>query len=136
MSASLYIVVEGEDPGFDIFVNGHALARNEDSLERLAERLSVPPLLEFFSADCNSMALLLEQGEGNPEWVHHLPRPQWFPPEDGLRTVRCLIDFLTMAPAALGSDTEMVVRELREYETVLRKTFQRGLRWHLAVSWR
>jgi hypothetical protein len=25
---------------------------------------------------------------------------------------------------------------LREYEAVLRKTAERGLRWHLAVSWR
>jgi hypothetical protein len=56
MAASLYIVVEGEDPGYDIFVNGQALARNEDALERLAERLHVTPLLEFFSADENSMA--------------------------------------------------------------------------------
>jgi hypothetical protein len=136
MSASLYIVVEGEDPGFDIFVNGHALARNEDALERLAERLSVQPLLEFFSADRNSMALLLDQGAGNPAWTSHLPQPQWFAPEDGLRTIRSLIDFLAMAPAALGSDTEMVARELREYETVLRKTSLHNLRWHLAVSWR
>jgi hypothetical protein len=136
MSASLYIVVEGEDPGFDIFVNGHALARNEDALERLAERLSVQPLLEFFSADRNSMALLLDQGAGNAAWTSHLPQPQWFAPEDGLRTIRSLIDFLAMAPAALGSDTEMVARELREYETVLRKTSLHNLRWHLAVSWR
>jgi hypothetical protein len=56
MAASLYIVVEGDDPGYDIFVNGQALARNEDSLERLASRLQVTPLLEFFSADENSMA--------------------------------------------------------------------------------
>jgi len=136
MSASLYIVVEGEDPGFDIFVNGHALARNEDALERLAGKLSVQPLLEFFSADRNSMALLLDQGAGNPEWTQNLPQPQWFVPEDGMRTVRALLDFLAMAPAALGSDTEMVARELREYETVLRKASVRGLRWHLAVSWR
>jgi hypothetical protein len=136
MSASMYIVVEGEDPEFDIFVNGQALARNEDALERLAERLSVPPLLEFFSADRNSMALLLDQGAGNPEWTQNLPQPQWFHAEDGLRTIRCLLDFLAMAPAALGSDTEMVARELREYETVLKKTSLRGLRWHLAVSWR
>jgi hypothetical protein len=136
MSASMYIVVEGEDPGFDIFVTGHALARNEDALERLAEKLSVRPLLEFFSADRNSMALLLDQGAGNPEWTEHLPQPQWFLPEDGLRTVRSLLDFLAMAPYALGSDTESIERELREYETVLRKTAQRSLRWHLAVSWR
>ena len=136
MAASLYIVVEGEDPGFDIFVNGHALARNEDALERLAGRLIVHPLLEFFSADENSMALLLEQGAGNPEWARHLPEPQWFAPSAGLVTVCALLEFLESSPVALGSETAPVVSELREYERVLRKTEERGLRWHLAVSWR
>lgn len=136
MAASLYIVVEGEDPGFDIFVNGQALARNEDALERLAERLHVSPLLEFFSADENSMALLLEQGAGNPDWANHLPQPQWFNPADGLITVCALIDFLTATPAALGSETLPVLIELHEYERVLRKTAKRKLRWHVAVSWR
>lgn len=136
MAASLYIVVEGEDPGFDIFVNGHALARNEDALERLAERLRVNSLLEFFSADENSMALLLEQGAGNPEWVSHLPQPQWFDPAEGLITVCALLEFFSDHPAALGSETSPVIQELRDYERVLRKTAQRDLRWHLAVSWR
>ena len=136
MAASLYIVVEGEDPGFDIFVNGHALARNEDALERRAERLNVHPLLEFFSADENSMALLLEQGAADPEWARHLPQPQWFDASDGLLTVRALLDFLGTTPAALGSETHPVLSELREYERVLRKTAKRGLHWHVAVSWR
>jgi len=61
MAASMYIVVEGEDPGFDIFVNGRALARNEDALERLAVNIGARPLIEFFSADENSMALLIEE---------------------------------------------------------------------------
>ena len=69
MGATLYIVVEGEDPGFDIFVNGRALARNEDALEKMAQRIGIKPLLEFFSADENSMALLLEEGAGDPEWA-------------------------------------------------------------------
>jgi hypothetical protein len=136
MAASLYIVVEGEDPGFDIFVNGHALARNEDALERLAERLHVPPLLEFFSADENSMAPLLEQDAGDSEWARHLPKPQWFSATDGLLTVRALIHFLVAAPTALGSETPPVLIELRAYERVLTKTAQYGLRWHVAVSWR
>jgi hypothetical protein len=136
VAASLYIVVEGEDPGFDIFVNGHALARNEDAIERLAERLKVNPMLEFFSADENSMALLLEQGAGNPEWIHHLPEPQWFSPSAGLNTVSALLEFLREAPTALGSETATVISELREYERVLHKTADHGLRWHLAVSWR
>jgi len=132
----MYIVVEGEDPGFDIFVNGHALARNEDALERLAERLKVSPLLEFFSADENSMALLLEQGAGNPEWAGHLPQPQWFSAVRGLETVCALLEFLGGSQTALGSETAKVIAELREYERVLRKTAERELRWHLAVSWR
>jgi len=136
MAASLYIVVEGEDPGFDIFVNGHALARNEDALERLAESLNVAPLLQFFSADENSMCLLLDQGAGDPEWARNLPEPQWFDPRDGLVSVRALIRFLADTAVAFGSETLPILGELREYERVLEKTAQYKLRWHLAVSWR
>jgi hypothetical protein len=135
MAASLYIVVEGEDPGFDTFVNGHSLARNEDALERLAGRLNVKPLLEFFSADENSMALLLEQGAGNPAWVGNLPQPQWNSANDGLVTIQALTAFLEDNLAALGSETQAVLGELREYERVLQKSSARGLSWHLAVSW-
>jgi hypothetical protein len=132
----MYIVVEGEDPGYDIFVNGHALARNEDALEKLALRLNVKPLLEFFSADQNSMALLLEEGAGDPEWAKTLPPPQWFTPEDGLVTVRTLLDYLKDRPTILGTETEPVVCELMEYSLVLEKTVGRNLRWQLAVSWK
>jgi hypothetical protein len=135
MPASLYIVVEGDDPEFDIFVNGQALARNEDGLERLAERLHVSPLLEYFSADENSMALLLEQGSGTPGLSRNLPQPQWFSAPDDLLTIRALIDFLNATPTALGSETLPVLSELRGYERVLRKTARHELRWHLAVSW-
>src|ERR1700758_2330627 len=87
MAASMYIVVQGEDPGFDTFVNGRSLARHEDALERLALRLGVRPLIEFFSADENSMSLLLEEGAGNLELIGRLPPPQWYSAEDGLKTV-------------------------------------------------
>jgi hypothetical protein len=136
MAASLYIVVEGEDPGFDIFVNGRALARNEEALGRLAASMGVNSLLDFFSADENSMALLLEQGTGNPEWARNLPEPQWFAPRDGLITIRSFLSFLSANATALGSETPSVLAELREYERVLEKAGARGLRWHLAASWR
>jgi hypothetical protein len=135
MAASLYIVVEGDDPGFDIFVNGQAMARNEEALHRLAISLRVNPLLDFFSADENSMALLLEQGTGDPEWARNLPCPQWFAPDQGLATVRKLIIFLVANPASIGSETSLILSELREYERVLQKTLDYGLRWHLAASW-
>jgi hypothetical protein len=132
----MYIVVEGEDPGYNIYVNGRVLARYESAVEKLALEIGVKPLLEFFSADENSMALLIEEGGGNPDLLQRLPPPQWYRPEDGLRTVEALVKALEGDPAQLGSEGTEVLAELREYETVLRRTAERRLRWHLAVSWR
>jgi len=136
MAASMYIVVEGEDPGFDIFVNGRSLARHEDALEKLALRQGVKPLIEFFSADENSMSLLIEEGAGNQELIQRLPPPQWYSPDDGLNTVQALVRALEDEPQQLGSEGEQVLSELLEYRKVLEKTKSRDLRWHLAVSWR
>lgn len=132
----MYIVVQGEDPGFDTYVNGRSLARHEDALERLALRLGVRPLIEFFSADENSMSLLIEEGAGNQELIRRLPPPQWYSPEDGLATVRALLAALREEPQVLGTEGGQVLSELREYLVVLEKTETRGMRWHLAVSWR
>jgi hypothetical protein len=136
MAASMYIVVEGEDPGYDIYVNGRALARHEDALERLALKLGVRPLIEFFSADENSMALLIEEGGGNPELIRRLPPPQWYTANDGLTTVRALLAVLRDDPLQLGTEGPQVLAELEEYARVLERTVQAKLRWHLAVSWR
>jgi len=136
MAASMYIVVEGEDPGFDIFVNGRSLARNEDALEKLALRLGVRPMIEFFSADENSMSLLIEEGAGNPDLIRRLPPPQWYSGDEGLATVEALLAELEKEPWQLGSESTFVLDELREYSLVLKKTVERDLRWHLAVSWR
>jgi hypothetical protein len=132
----MYIVVEGEDPGFDTFVNGRSLARHEDALERLALRLGVRPLIEFFSADENSMSLLIEEGAGNAELMRRLPPPQWYTPKDGLDTVRVLLLAIEQDPHQLGSEGELVLSELMEYAEVLEKALDRNMRWHLAVSWR
>src|SRR5579859_32908 len=109
MAASLYIVVEGEDPGYDIFVNGSSLAQHEDAVERLAQRLGVKPLLEFFSADSNSMALLIEEGAGNPDLLRQLPPPQWYAPAAGLETVSALIQALRDDPSQIGSEGALVL---------------------------
>ena len=132
----MYIVVEGEDPGFDIFVNGRALARHEDSVEKLALSLGVRPLIEFFSADETSMSLLIEEGAGNAEIIKRLPPTQWYFGSEGLATVEALVEALKDEPHKLGTEGPQVLEELDEYARVLEKTENRNLRWHLAVSWR
>jgi hypothetical protein len=93
-------------------------------------------MIDFFSADENSMSLLIEEGAGNPDLLEKLPPPQWFQGREGLASVSALLAALTDDPSQLGSEGEFIREELVEYETVLRKTADRGLRWHLAVSWR
>jgi hypothetical protein len=136
MAASMYIVVEGDDPGFDIYVNGRALARNEDAIEKLALRIGVRPLLEFFSADENSLPLLIEAGASSSKVLDKMQSPQWYAAEDGLKTVNALIGALSDAPHSLGTEGPVVLSELLEYRQVLEKTAERNLRWHLAVSWK
>jgi len=136
MAASMYIVVEGEDPGYNIYVNGRVLARYESAIEKLALDLGVKPLLEFFSADEISMSLLIQEGGGNLELLKRLPPPQWYRPEDGLHTLETLITEIESDPHQLGTEGPEILSELREYEAVLRKSADRGHRWHLAVSWR
>ena len=136
MAASMYIVVEGDDHGYNIYVNGRVIARYESAIEKLALASGVKPLLEFFSADENSMALLIQEGGGNPDLLKRLPPPQWYSPEEGLRTLDALIAALEADPHQFGSEGPEVLSELREYEIVLRKAAERGHRWHLAVSWR
>ncbi len=136
MAASMYIVVEGDDPGYNIYVNGRVLARYESAVEKLALDLGVKPLLEFFSADENSMALLIEEGGGNPDLLKKLPPPQWYRAADGLATLNALVAALDADPHQFGSEGPELLGELREYQAVLQKTAERELRWHLAVSWR
>ncbi len=136
MSASLYIVIEGIDPGFDTFVNGRTLAQYEDELDRLAADLNARPLLDFFSADANSMALLEEEGYKLAHTADALPPPQWYPAEEGLNTISTLLEHLETNPAFLGPDNAAACRELEQYITVLEKASAKNLRWHLAVSWR
>jgi hypothetical protein len=136
MSASIYIVIEGIDPGFDTFVNGRVLAQYEDDLDRLAGELRTRPLLDFFSADANSMALLEEEGYKLPHAAESLPPTQWYVAEEGLNTISALLEYLDLHPAFLGADTQAARKEMEEYITVLEKAAAKNLKWHLAVSWR
>ena len=93
-------------------------------------------MIEFFSADENSMSLLIEEGAGNPELMRRLPPPQWYAAGDGLKSVQALVECLKDDPQQLGTEGPQVLAELQEYVQVLEKTMRSGLRWHLAVSWR
>ena len=83
---SLYIVLENQDPGFDLHVNGNALSRAEEQHAADAKRLGVRPLMEFFSIGPDEAGDFLEDIEVA---AAKLPPLRWFSAEEGLKTVTC-----------------------------------------------
>jgi hypothetical protein len=128
-----YIVLEKEISNFNVYVNGNTLSQESDFLERLAKQIGAAPLLSFFSV---SPAQLESLVEGHGETIENLgikaPAEQWFSAEDGLNTVRKLInDLETLEPAR----SNRLVSNLKEFERVLEASSQGGVRWHLAIDY-
>jgi len=88
-----YILLERTIPNFDVYVNGNKLAKESDTLERLAKKSGVTPLLSFFSIDPEEVISLVgDEGETIEKLGGKASKEQWFSAKDGLRTVRALVD--------------------------------------------
>jgi hypothetical protein len=126
MGAALYIVLERQVPGLDTMIDGKMLSKAEKPLAEAATRLGVRPLMEFFSMSPEEAGDFLEV-EGLDDVT--VPAEQWFPAEDGLRTVQAFL-------GELGNSSELrnAKEDLLGFERVLKEAQKNGIRWHLAVD--
>ena len=129
MGAALFIVLEKQIPGFDATVNGKALSRVFEELDRIAGRLGIKPLMAFFSMSPDETGDLLADfgvaGEVNSS------AEQWFAAEEGLRTIETLRTHLRRDEGL--PDVSGVMADLDDFSRVLQKTQEAGVRWHLQV---
>ena len=126
MGAALFIKLD-RDVDFDTFVNGKALSRTADVLDKLAAQLGVKPLMEFFSTD---PAALPEEAAG----IEITWKEEWFPASEGLATIRALLSHLE-ANDVPGVDKDRVMADLKEFEQVLGEADKRAIQWHLEVDY-
>ena len=126
MGAALYIVLEIQIPGLDTMVDGKMLNRAEERLAEAATRLGVRPLMEFFSMNTDEAGDFLG-GEGLDDI--EVPAEQWFPANEGLKTVQALLGEVERRP-----ELRDVREDLLGFERVLKAAEQNGVRWHLAVD--
>lgn len=135
MSTALYIVLERPIPNFDAFVNGKSAAQALERLEAVAKQLGVRPLMEFFSIDPEEAADFLgEHGASDEEVVSGLSPSQWFAAQEGIDTVRGLLDHLRSNRSSVANSEE-VIRDLEEFERVLAMAEQEHTKWHLAMDY-
>jgi len=136
MSFAYYIVLDNEEPGFETFVNGKAVAHAADELDALCNKLGLPLLDSFMGQSPSELAdMLSDQHDGDDE---EFTGPEysdatWFEPRDGLTLVDAIIAHLQNNPAAVASAAD-VVDDLHEYKSLLEQAHGIGAKWHLAID--
>ena len=133
MSAAFFIVLDNQNPGFNTFVNGKAVAREAESLNEVAASLGLPELWDFFSYEPEEALAVSEMCDGDPAEVGELQAAEWFEPEEGLHWVETTRQHL-IADESVVRDVRSVLDELDEYEAVLRKAKNIGAKWRLLID--
>lgn len=129
MGVAYYITLERDIDGFDSMVDGKALNAASGPLESIARQLKVRVLDEFVSAGIDDVQNLLGEDADVPE----LPPKSWHDAKEGLATIRALLGHLQRSPQDL-KQADRVVADLKDFERVLARAEQEGVRWHLSVD--
>jgi hypothetical protein len=124
MSAALYPVLEAPEIEIASTVDGKALAQALDLLDGIALNVGVIPLTAFISAGGEDDYGILEEAE------IEVPAENWWSAEDGLTTVRALLEEIRQTDQ--GDDG--LLMDLRGLEDVLAQAHRKQVRWHLAID--
>jgi hypothetical protein len=128
MGAALYIVLDHEDPGFDPFVNGKAIAKETRKLDAISKKLGIPTFDSFISMSSEELeGILGDEAEFPPQ------RAKWFSAEEGLSFVDALTKHIRANPASVKNQSA-VLEDLGEYAEVLGKIKGIGAKWHLNID--
>ena len=131
MGAAYYIVLDNPNPGFDVFVNGKAIARDAARLSRLAGALGLRRPEDYFAmsaADADAIA-----DEFGVEGELPVPPEQWFDADEGLAWVAALRGHLESHPASV-TNANAVLRDLAEFERVFSQARSIGAKWHFSID--
>lgn len=128
MGIAYYIVLEKDIPGKNISVDGKSLAQEEEKLKEIAHILGVKDLMSFFSVHpCEIEDFFDEYGD------MEIPETEWFSPDEGLATVRTLLNYIEIKPHSFINN-ERLSDDLKNFEEILLDAQKYNLKWHLAVD--
>ena len=128
MGSALFITLERKIKGLDTFVNGKVLSAASDRLDKVAKNLKVKLLMDFYSANPEEV----EDFAGFE--VPDLLAETFFPAAEGLKTVKALREHLEENPKAVARVKD-VIADLEDFERILAKASDQGVKWHLSVDY-
>lgn len=131
MSLAYYIVLDNDEPGFETFVNGKAVAHSAEELDALCGHLGLPIFESFMGQSLDDLEDLLGDDLDLPEGEDG--DAKWFEPRDGISMIAPLISHLKNHPDVFPSAGD-VLEDLEEYRTLLEQADGIGAKWHLAMD--
>lgn len=128
MGVALYIVLDRDDPGFDTFVDGKAVAKETKNLDAISKKLGIPTFGSFISMSSGDLeGVLGDEVEVPPQTV------KWFSADDGLKFIEALTTHILANPTSVKNQSA-VLEDLGEYAEVLGKIKEIGAKWHLNID--
>lgn len=130
MSVAYYVVLDIEDPGFDTFVNGKAVARASEKLAALCHRTGLQTLDSFMGQSLDDFEDFLDEDIELPD---DDGQTKWFEPAEGIALIESLISAIQQSPASVPF-ADAVLEEFEEYKAVLEQALKIKAKWHLALD--
>ncbi len=128
MGAALFIHLERDIPDFDPFVNGKAVARETDAIERALESLGNASLFDFFSVSDDEAALMFD--DVDDDFVPEVPDDAWHAATVGLLLFNSLVEYVCDNPSQF-TDAESLSEDLVDFVRVLTRAAEHNVRWRL-----
>ncbi len=143
MGAAYFVVVDSDDPGFDITIDGKGLSKHSRQVNKVAQGLGFKPLeahcsismdqardqmMDMMGVDDVS-ALPAEMEES----LAKMPPEEWFEAAYGLEYAHQMGDYIRSNPACV-KDAGAVLGDLDAMACVMKAASERHLKWHLQVD--
>ena len=136
MAQAIVVTLEKEIPealaAYAKAASGRALARESDRLDTAARARHVTPITSLLSESQAALAAQLK-AEGFDPAKMRLPAEQWYQADQGLKTVRALIEHVT-AKLNDFKQPNPILRDLKAAEALLSHAQAAGIRFHFTKT--
>ena len=135
MALAIVVTLEKELPASAAYAKaktGKALARESDRLDGVAHSRGVQPLTSLLSENQAVLRAQMEASGFDPSKMR-LPPELWFNPDDGLKTVRALAEYVTGHMNDFKQPNP-ILRDLKAAESLLAAAAAAGVKFHFTKT--
>jgi hypothetical protein len=126
MSVAYFIVLDSENPGFDTFVNGKAVAHARDAIYVITDSLGLKGI-----DDLTSFGDLDEEFDVAEE--HRETEIPWFEPREGIDWIAAIRRHI-LSNSSLVKEPDRILEDFAEYEQILQSAANIGAKWHFQMD--